>query len=79
VALQAQGVDRRYSEQVFVVTSMRLVAGSTSLRGRRLVQMRLLHLIGLVAVARQARRHRIRLEEARSLSRMRVVARGAIA
>ena len=79
VALQAQGIHRRYSEQVFVVTSMRLVAGGASLRERRLVQVCLLHLIGLVAMARQARRHGIRLQEARSFSSVWVVARSAIA
>jgi len=78
MTLQAQAVYRCHSEQVFVITPMRLMAGCASLPKRWLVQVRLLHLIGLVAVARQARRHRIRLEEARSFSSVRVVARSAI-
>ena len=62
VALEAELVGTRRAQQVLVVAAVRLVAGRASLLECRLVQVRLLHLLGLIAVARQARIHRIGLQ-----------------
>ncbi len=58
---------------------MRLVTGCASRFKRRLVQVRLLHLFRLIAMAGQASGHRIRLHETRRFAGMRIVAVGAIA
>src|SRR5664279_996284 len=57
---------------------MRLMACGTTLGERGLMQVRLLHLLRLLAVARQACINRIRLYEPRCLSSMRIVANRAI-
>ena len=64
---------------MLVVAAVRLVAGRAAQPKRRLMQMRLLELLGLIAVARQAGVDRIRLNEARRLAGMRIVAGSAIA
>ena len=79
VALQAELAGSGGAQQVIVIPAVRLVAGCASLLEGRLMQVGLLHLIGLVAVASQAGLHWIRLQEARRLSSVRIVASGAVA
>ncbi len=73
VTFQAQRIALG-AQQVFVVSAVRLVAGGTALSEGRLMQMRFLELVSLLAVASQAGIHRIRLDEARSFAGMRIVA-----
>src|SRR5215469_11906230 len=58
---------------------MRLVARRAAQPERRLMQMRLLELLRLIAVAGQASVDRVRLNESRRLAGMRIVAGHAIA
>ena len=79
VALKAQLVRSCGAQQVLVLSTMWLMAGGATLGPGRLMQVRLLHLIGLIAVAGQAGIDWIWLYEARALAAMRVVARDAFA
>src|SRR5579885_3508778 len=63
---------------MFVRAAVRLMTGRASLHRSGLVQMRLLHLLRLIAVASEACANRIGLYEARTLSAMRVVERDAL-
>ena len=64
---------------MFVIPSVRLVAGCTTQAESRLMQVRLLELLSLVTVARQTGIHGIGLNEARGLAGMRIVAGDAFA
>ena len=75
VALEAKLVRTAGAQQVFVVSAVRLVAGCATLVECRLMQMRFLHLIGLIAVASKASLHRVRLSESWTLAGVRIVAR----
>ena len=66
-------------QQLGIVAAVRLVAGGAALAERRLVQVRLLHLLRLLTVAGQAGVNRIGLQEARRLSGVRIVAGDAFA
>ena len=65
MALEAQLVRARGSQQVHIVATVWLVTGRATLHERRLVQVRFLHLIGLIAVAGQTGADRIGLQESR--------------
>ena len=73
MTLQAQRIALG-AQQVLVVAAVRLVAGGTALSEGRLMQMRFLELVSLLAVAGQAGIDRIGLDEARSLAGVRIVA-----
>lgn len=79
VTFQAKRIDLLRPQQVFVRASMRFVANRARLPKHRLMQVRLLELVRLLAVTRQASAHWIRLQESWSLPRMRIVARDALA
>src|SRR6516164_7783147 len=79
VALQAQLVGGRGAQQVPIVAAVRRVASCATLHVCRLMKYGLLHLLSLIAVASEARFHGIRLQEARRLSCMRVMACDAVA
>jgi hypothetical protein len=63
---------------MLVLAAMGLVAGGASLLERRLVNVLLFMLLGLIGVAAEASVHRIRLHESRSLARVRIVTVRAI-
>lgn len=79
VALHAQRSGIRGPKDVLIVSTVRLMTGCASLLERRLVEIRLLVLFGLICMARQAGIHRIRLHEAGSLSGVRIVTGDALA
>jgi len=71
MTLQAQRIAFG-AQQVLVVAAVRLMADGTALSEGRLMQVRFLELLGLVAVAGQAGIHRIGLDEARRLAGVRL-------
>src|ERR1022692_4751994 len=79
VTFQAERIDGLSPQEMFVVSAMRLVASSASLCEGRLMQVRLFHLIALLAVAGKTGVHRIGLDEAGCPTGMRIVTSGAIA
>lgn len=79
MAFQAKVLRLRGAQQVLVVAAVRLVAGCASLLEGRLVQMRFLELVSLVAMARKTCAYGIGLQESRALAGMRVMARNAVA
>ena len=78
VALQAQRASLR-AQQVLIVAAVRFVTGSTTQSKHRLMQMRLLKLVSLFAVACQASIDGIGLNETGRLAGMRIVAGNAFA
>ena len=77
MAFEAQIIDFLGAQQVFVLAAVGLVAGRASLSESGLMEMRLLELVGLVAMAGQASADRVRLQEARGFAGVRVVASDA--
>src|SRR5664279_1529082 len=79
MTFEAKGVGFGYAQEVLIVAAVRFVAGRAALGKRRLMQVRLLHLLRLFTVAGEASRNRVRLQEARRSSGMRIVAGNAFA
>src|SRR5581483_2870634 len=67
------------AQQMLIVSAVRLMAGGAALRPGWLMQVSLLHLVCLIAVAGQAGVDWIRLNESRALPAMRIVAGDAFA
>src|ERR1019366_2651397 len=74
VAFEAQRIWFLGAQQVVVVAAVGLMAGRASLLKSRLMEMRLLKLVGLVGMASQTGADRIRLQEARGFAGVWVVA-----
>ncbi len=79
VTLQAQIIDLLGAQQMLVLSTVRLVASGTSLLKCGLMEVRFFCLISLVGMASQAGADGIRLEEARRLASMRIMASYALA
>jgi len=79
MALETKLVRSGGAQQVFIVSTVRLVADRASLVECRLMQHGFLHLFSLIAVAGEAGFHWIRLQESGRLSSMWVMASDAIA
>src|SRR5581483_9035398 len=79
VALEAELARSCGAQQMLIVSAVRLMAGGAALRPGWLMQVSLLHLVCLIAVAGQAGVDWIRLNESRALSAMRIVAGDAFA
>src|ERR1035437_6841586 len=77
MAFEAERVGVFRPQKVDVVAAMRFVADRAALAKRRLMQLRLLELLSLFAMAGKAGIHRIRLQEARRPSGVRIVAGNA--
>ena len=78
MALQTQRIALG-PQQLGIVAAVRLVAGGAALDKRRLVEVRLLHLLRLFTVAGEASRNRVGLQEARRSSGVRIVTGNAFA
>lgn len=79
VAFQAEAINTAGAKQLWVSSSVRLVASRTPLLKCWLVKMRFLMLFSLIGVAAQAHVHRIRLWKSGRLTSVRIVARGTVA
>jgi hypothetical protein len=74
MALKAERICFLGAKQVIVLAAVRFVTGRASLLESRLVQVCFFELVGLIAVASEARAHRVRLQEAGTLAGMWIVA-----
>ncbi len=78
MTLHAERSRVRGPKKMLIISAMRLMTSGASLLEGGLVKMGLLMLFSLIRMAGKAGIHRVRLDESRSLSRVRIVAGNAL-